>query len=102
MAGMFGMEMLSIYGVHQLFVLNNVDVAAEFAMAFALARPFRRLRFPIEVGGAAFLIRLFPSLKRLEISNIAKGIVPEKLKTRLEANANVVLYGTKMKAIVDT
>lgn len=68
-------EIASIYGSYQLLRWLDVDVPADFAVAFALARPLRRFRLPVELAGAVALSKAFPILPKIQVSRLS-GALP--------------------------
>mmetsp|Transcript_13876 Transcript_13876/g.15810 ORF Transcript_13876/g.15810 Transcript_13876/m.15810 type:complete len:278 (-) Transcript_13876:731-1564(-) len=77
---MLSMEILSIYGTHSLLVYSGIHVPVEFALAFAMSRPFRRLRLPLELAGAAALSHFFPSLRRIKVTALSR-VFPEVMRS---------------------
>ena len=73
---LLGCEILSIFGTHQAIVYSGVHVPTSLALGFALSRPFRRVRLPIELAFAAFLKRLVPPLADVKMSVLIGGQVP--------------------------
>lgn len=43
----------------------GVVVPVEFGLAFAMSRPFRRVRLPLEIAGAAVLARIAPQVTQV-------------------------------------
>lgn len=74
---LIGAEIVSIYGTYSLLKAMHVDVAPEFAVAFAVARPLRRLRFPVELMLTVAMARKFPALTRIRVTNLA-GALPRR------------------------
>jgi hypothetical protein len=45
-------------------MINAFSLTFQFALAFALSRPFRRVRLPVDLAAAGLLARVFPTLKQ--------------------------------------
>lgn len=88
LAGILCMEIISIYGVHKMMVLSGVQIPAEYALAFAMGRPLRRLRFPVEIIGAGALSRLVPALKRVKITEAVSEAVPASFREKWSSSSN--------------
>lgn len=73
-ACLLGAEILSIYGAYAALQALDVQVSSDFAVAFALSRPFRRLRLPVEVLGAVALARVAPPLARVRVTQLSKAL----------------------------
>jgi len=101
LAGMLVMEIVSIYGMHAALVGCGIQVPAEFAVAFAMGRPFRRMRLPLEVLGAAGLCRLVPPLRKVKISTAVSGAMPEVVKDKWKENPTLKEGGDRLGAVVD-
>jgi hypothetical protein len=100
---MFAAEILSIYGTHSLLVASGVSVPAEFALAFAMGRPLRRVRFPAEVLLAATLCRAMPALGRIKIAQAMAGATPEAVRSGWgRASPSVRAAVGKIGAVVDS
>lgn len=72
---LLALEVVSLYGTYS--VLNiipsaNDMISLDFALAFALSRPLRRLRFPLDVAFSAALCKIFPSLTLVKIRNLGR------------------------------
>jgi hypothetical protein len=85
LASLVALDMLSIYGTFSAFSLAGLSFSSEvarargvpgwpthphacrgqFAVAFALSRPLRRLRLPLDLAAASVLARVAPSLKEV-------------------------------------
>ena len=78
-ACLLGCEILSIYGSHTALVAAGVSVPPEFALAFALSRPFRRMRLPVELLGAGVLSRAVPALTEVKLTGLTAGL-PESVR----------------------
>lgn len=79
---LLALEITSIYGTHtciSAFGLAPI-FTSEFAFAFALARPLRRVRFPLDVTGAAVLRRLAPSLGEVKLLPLLNAL-PNNFRT---------------------
>eukprot|EP01136_Pigoraptor_vietnamica_P041319 Opistho-1_new@14162 len=67
---LFSLEILSIYGTHAVLVASGVEFPTEFAVAFVIGRALRRVRLPLELAVAAALTRVFPSLRRIKLTDL--------------------------------
>ncbi|CAK9024693.1 Molybdate-anion transporter [Durusdinium trenchii] len=96
-----GMEILTIYGTHRMLVTTGVVVPAEFAVAFAMSRPFRRLRLPVELLGAAALCRVFPALRRVKLTGVVEKATPASVKQAVSQNSKLQAGTAKLAEVVD-
>ena len=78
---LLGCEIVSIFGVHQLIQLSGLYIPASFALGFAVSRPFRRVRLPLELIFAAGLRRILPDLAKVKMSTLIGGQVPSSIQT---------------------
>jgi len=74
-------EIASIFGTHQLILASGVTVPAALALGFAVSRPFRRIRLPIELMFAAGLRRVVPTLAELKMTSLISGQVPSAVSS---------------------
>ncbi|GBG25908.1 Molybdate-anion transporter [Hondaea fermentalgiana] len=100
-AGIMCMEILGIYGAHQLLVLSGVQVPAEYALAFAMGRPLRRLRFPLELAAAGLLCRIEPALQRVRVTDAIAKAVPQRLRERWSSNDTLKASGEAVGKAID-
>eukprot|EP01138_Halocafeteria_seosinensis_P013789 gb/GECG01014081.1/.p1 GENE.gb/GECG01014081.1/~~gb/GECG01014081.1/.p1 ORF type:complete len:199 (+),score=5.09 gb/GECG01014081.1/:1-597(+) len=66
---------------------GNITVPADFAFAFLLSRPLKRIRLPVELTVAAAIAKVFPWLSSVKISALVRSVAPpgsESLKPRSE------------------
>lgn len=101
-ATLIGCEMGTIFLTHQFIVWSGIHVPAAFALGFALSRPFRRPRLPVEIAMAALLSRVAPELTRLKLTTLMAGVLPTQVKTS-KAAGNVMRWkgAARLKEIVD-
>eukprot|EP00754_Rhynchopus_humris_P036390 Rhum_TRINITY_DN18529_c0_g1::Rhum_TRINITY_DN18529_c0_g1_i1::g.167678::m.167678 len=59
----------AIFGVGSI-VCGAAGVPAEFALAFAVTRPLKKLRLPLDIAAAMLLARGMPALKEIEMSRL--------------------------------
>jgi hypothetical protein len=69
-----GLELTTISITHTAIISSGIHVPAQFALAFALSRPFRRIRLPMELAGAAMLVKLFPDLSVVRPSTLIDSL----------------------------
>eukprot|EP00924_Labyrinthula_sp_SR-Ha-C_P013309 snap_masked-scaffold_45-processed-gene-1.34-mRNA-1 protein AED:1.00 eAED:1.00 QI:0/0/0/0/1/1/2/0/205 len=96
--GLLSAEIISLYSTHALLVSSNISIPSTFALAFALSRPLRRFRFPLDVFAAYSLSFAFPSLKKIKLTpllNIRKSFSNKKTK---EIKSKFAL---KIKSVID-
>jgi len=101
LVAMLCMEVVSIYSIHELMVAGGIAVPGEFALAFAMGRPLRRLRLPLELLGAAALGRAFPALKRVKITSAVSGAMPASLRERFNQNKMLNQTGSRFGQVMD-
>ena len=77
--------MALLYPSH--FFLDSNLVAPELAVAFAISRPLRRLRLPLELACAAPLAKAFPGLTELKVGSLAKRALPEMISKKIDSNS---------------
>eukprot|EP01061_Rhynchopus_euleeides_P039375 TRINITY_DN67586_c0_g1_i1.p1 TRINITY_DN67586_c0_g1~~TRINITY_DN67586_c0_g1_i1.p1 ORF type:complete len:229 (+),score=40.06 TRINITY_DN67586_c0_g1_i1:44-730(+) len=51
-------------------VCKYAGVPHEFALAFAVTRPLKKVRLPLDLGGAVCLAKMVPRLKEIEMSRV--------------------------------
>lgn len=73
-------EITSIFGTHQLILASGVAIPSAFALGFAVSRPFRRIRLPIELAFAAGLRKAVPVLAEVKMSSLISGQVPSAVQ----------------------
>jgi hypothetical protein len=78
-------EISSIFATHQLILASGLDIPTSFALGFAVSRPFRRIRLPVELAFAATLKKLVPELAQVRMSTLIGGQVPSVV----QANSTV-------------
>ena len=66
-----------LFGVGTL-LCKAVGVPSEVALAFAVTRPLKRVRLPLDLGGAYALSKVFPLLKQVEIWRLVMPIAGGK------------------------
>jgi len=76
---LFLSDVASLSAVHSLFVASGVQFSAQFALAFALSRPLRRLRLPVELATAAGLSRVAPWLTQIQWTELSR-VLPNALR----------------------
>ena len=86
-ASMIGLDILLIFGSYQAIQWSGYQFSAEFALAFALSRPLRRIRFPVEVAAASGLSKLFPSLTAIELTKLSNAM-PQSARNSLAEAAS--------------
>lgn len=86
LVSLVGLEIATIFGCYGIILASNMHFSAEFALAFALSRPLRRLRFPIEIAAAAGLSRIWPSLRAIQLSNLI-NVVPSSMKKKFQSKS---------------
>jgi hypothetical protein len=84
---MIGLDILMIFGCYQGIKFTGYTFSAEFALAFALSRPLRRARFPIEVAVAGGLSNVIPSLSAIELTKLSNAL-PQSAKKSLSQAAS--------------
>jgi len=52
--------------------------SADLALAFAVSRPLKQLRLPVELGGAAMLAEMFPTLAQVKLTTLYQHLVTSK------------------------
>lgn len=74
-----GLEMCSLLGIYLLLsFLSSLPsfpstlISVDFALAFAISRPLRKVRFPVEVFFTGVFAKVFPSLTLVKVSHLAK------------------------------
>jgi len=82
-ASLIGLDILMIFGCYQAIQLSGYQFSAEFALAFALSRPLRRPRFPLEVAAAGALSNFIPSLKHIELTKLSR-ILPSYARKNID------------------
>eukprot|EP00516_Mucochytrium_quahogii_P009111 CAMPEP_0203774006 /NCGR_PEP_ID=MMETSP0099_2-20121227/5008_1 /ASSEMBLY_ACC=CAM_ASM_000209 /TAXON_ID=96639 /ORGANISM=" , Strain NY0313808BC1" /LENGTH=215 /DNA_ID=CAMNT_0050671969 /DNA_START=269 /DNA_END=916 /DNA_ORIENTATION=+ len=104
LGAMLAMEIVSIYGTHKLLVYSGIHVPAAFALAFAMGRPLRRARLPLELAGAALLSRLVPQLTHIRLTNALSGAVPSTARQKWQSwksNEKFKWGGEKISQMID-
>ncbi|KAJ9446272.1 hypothetical protein DIPPA_35317 [Diplonema papillatum] len=66
----------TIFGVGSV-VCSFVGVPTELALGFAVTRPLKRVRLPLDLASAYYLSRLVPTLAKIEISQLLTGGLPQ-------------------------
>lgn len=67
-------EIGSIYTSYLVLQATGLVIPSSFALGFALSRPFRRLRLPIDLAAAGLLKKAVPELSQLELSELFRGL----------------------------
>ena len=75
-------EVSTIYLAHLAIKASAVSISPEFALAFAMSRPLRRLRAPIDVATAAALSKVAPSLSIINLTSLGASIPTPKFITQ--------------------
>ena len=78
---LLGCEIISIFGTHQLVVASGVEIPSALALGFAASRPFRRIRFPLELAFAAGLRKVVPELAEVKMTSLIGGQVPSVVQS---------------------
>jgi hypothetical protein len=91
-ASLVGLDIVLIFGCYQAIQLTGIQFSAEFALAFAVSRPLRKLRLPFEIAAAAGLSKLVPSLKHIELAKLSQ-LIPASVK---EGMSQVTTPDTRM------
>ena len=89
---MIGLDIAMVFGCYQAIQFTGYTFSAEFALAFALSRPLRRVRFPVEVAVASVLSNAFPSLAAIELTKLSNAM-PQSTKESMQqyASSNTVI-----------
>jgi hypothetical protein len=74
-------EIVSIFGTHQMVLSSGIIIPSSLALGFAISRPFRRIRFPIELLFAAGLRKAVPELAEVKMSVLIGGQVPSAVQS---------------------
>eukprot|EP01134_Creolimax_fragrantissima_P000968 CFRG0968T1 len=69
-------EIVTIYSSYTLLKLSGVVVPTDFALAFVLSRPLRRVRLPLELLAARGLAKAMPTLAQVRISLLYRAAMP--------------------------
>ena len=70
---LISLELSSISAMQGILTLSGVAIPADFAVAYAISRLFRRARLPVELVGAAALRRVVPELADIKLSQLVTG-----------------------------
>ena len=99
---LIGLEIATIFGCYGAILASDLHFSPEFALAFALSRPLRRVRFPLEVAVAAALSKVLPSLCAIKISNLA-AVIPASMRKGVQIRAKSEGHiGRGMRFMQDT
>jgi len=74
------LELSAVGTVYQSLSFAGIKFSSDFALAFAVSRPLKRIRLPVNLMFAAGLTRLFPSLTKVDIMALS-GIFSDKDST---------------------
>eukprot|EP01059_Diplonema_ambulator_P031987 TRINITY_DN6061_c0_g1_i2.p1 TRINITY_DN6061_c0_g1~~TRINITY_DN6061_c0_g1_i2.p1 ORF type:complete len:247 (+),score=80.08 TRINITY_DN6061_c0_g1_i2:43-741(+) len=89
-------------------VSGVVGVPVELALAFAVTRPLKKVRLPLDMLGAVGLAKVFPVLKRIEVSKLLNGgfggaqPAMESVEKFWERYPNAKHYWDKSAVMVDS
>jgi len=88
--------------VYNLFEFFSVQFSADFAVAFAISRLFRRARLPLEVLGAGVLKKLFPPLSTIRLLDLFPTQLKDSdSKTGHERETRAKKLSREMKVIIN-
>ncbi|KAH9259460.1 hypothetical protein BASA81_002503 [Batrachochytrium salamandrivorans] len=73
-ACMLACEIGSIYSSYLVLHASGLTIPSSFAVGFALSRPLRRLRLPLDLAAAGLLKKAVPALGQLELSELFRGL----------------------------
>lgn len=71
---MLACEIGSIYSSYLVLQASGLVIPSSFAVGFALSRPLRRLRLPLDLAAAGLLKKAVPALGQLELSELFRGL----------------------------
>lgn len=91
-----------IFGTYQLIKYTGINFSAEFALAFAISRPLRKPRFPLELAAAATLSKLIPSLTHIELSSLGAVLPSNARRAAHERASKSDRVGRSMKYALDS
>ncbi len=86
LVSLLGLEIVTIFSCYGAILSSGVHFSPEFALAFALSRPLRRVRLPVEVAVAAALSKICPSLCSVKISNLV-NVIPASMRKNVQNRA---------------
>eukprot|EP01064_Diplonema_japonicum_P022170 TRINITY_DN31857_c0_g1_i1.p1 TRINITY_DN31857_c0_g1~~TRINITY_DN31857_c0_g1_i1.p1 ORF type:complete len:249 (+),score=48.15 TRINITY_DN31857_c0_g1_i1:46-747(+) len=82
-----------------------VGLPVELALAFAVTRPIKKIRLPLDMLGAVGLAKVFPFLKTIEVSRLLSGGVgttPESAEKFWARYPKLAEYWEKSTAFVNS
>lgn len=95
-AVMLGAEMVGVFGCYGAILALGIPVSAEFALAFAISRPIRKIRLPVEILVAEGMARAVPVLTKARISRLLAVMTPGKEALKLEDKISAGLIKAKI------
>lgn len=66
-------------------------------MAFAVSRPLRKIRLPLEIAVAATLAKYVPAMTRVQLSTLTTAFIPYVLVSVLTNDGNLGRKNTKVE-----
>ena len=109
-ATLLAAEMTSVYGTYSALGAAGIVFPAEFALAFALNRPLRRLRLPLDLAVSAAVARAVPPLRTVRRSALSRGLPPlpaalqswmAKTRARALMDRTAARTGAKISSLLD-
>lgn len=80
---LFASDILSIYGFYELLNVTQVPISSEFALAFVVSRPLRKLRLPLDLAFTAGVAKLWPATTTIHL-----GSALQQLAQKTNPNLN--------------
>ena len=69
---LFGARLM-IFSLGSMTLGTAGILPAQFALAFAVTRPLKRIRFPLDMAGGVALSKAFPVLTEIKVTNLITG-----------------------------
>ena len=75
---LFASDIVSVGITYGMFTLWGFQASPEFALAFAVSRPLRKIRLPLELLVARQLAKTVPALAEIQLSALVSPLVSNR------------------------